>query len=455
MRLLNQWSDWNFTPWFVEKGVSTTLTEDAANQQPNVLNQLQEDILFREPRRLKSLELEQDESLIVLACANPRREVEAVASLIWDWIRRDPDLRLNECAVIVHDMNLYQHQIEQVFESIGSSATRSSHPRKSTWRHQMSMNDGKFDLPYESPVVPRMLEEDSDISFSCYPGISCFNACCKQADITLAPYDVIRLKKRLGMDSSEFLKKHTVPYEMDQHGMPGIKLRTLDDSPVCTFMTDKGCSVYEDRPTACRYYPLGLLSMKKKDEKSDEVHYALVEEEHCKGHCENRKLTVGEYRKEQGVIEYDEMNRDWHRIILKKRSAGPAIGTPPEMSFQLFFMASYDLDRFRRFVLSESFSKMYDLDEAFYDSVREDDEALLKFGYKLMMQVFFGEMSVPMVDKAVEKRLAERGEVIAMRHEAEKKAWQEKQEKLKRESSVGESEPVVNVCGEGGCGAND
>ena len=118
MRLLNQWSDWNFTPWFVEKGVSTTLTEDAENPQPNVLKQLQEDILFREPRRLKSLELEQDESLMVLACANPRREVEAVASLIWDWIRRDPDLRLNECAVIVHDMNLYQHQIEQVFESI-------------------------------------------------------------------------------------------------------------------------------------------------------------------------------------------------------------------------------------------------------------------------------------------------------------------------------------------------
>jgi exonuclease V gamma subunit len=62
--------------------------------------------------------IEQDESLMILACANPRREVEAVASLIWDWIRRDPDLRLNECAVIVHDMERYQHEIEQVFESI-------------------------------------------------------------------------------------------------------------------------------------------------------------------------------------------------------------------------------------------------------------------------------------------------------------------------------------------------
>ena len=118
IRLLNQWTDWNFTPWFVEADFSAETTEGAEKLKQNVLNQLQDDILFREPRRAKSLEMEQDESLMILACANPRREVEAVASLIWDWIRRDQDLRLNECAVIVHDMERYQHEIEQVFESI-------------------------------------------------------------------------------------------------------------------------------------------------------------------------------------------------------------------------------------------------------------------------------------------------------------------------------------------------
>ena len=108
IRLLNQWSNWDFTPWFVEN--------DTINQGGNLLNQLQKDILFREPRRAKSLEMEQDDSIIVLACPNPRREVEAVASLIWDWIRHDPDLKLNECAVIANDMDSYQHEIEQVFE---------------------------------------------------------------------------------------------------------------------------------------------------------------------------------------------------------------------------------------------------------------------------------------------------------------------------------------------------
>ena len=62
--------------------------------------------------------MEQDNSLVVMSCANPRREVEAVANMIWDLILNDPDLKLNDIAVITHDMELYQHEIEQVFESI-------------------------------------------------------------------------------------------------------------------------------------------------------------------------------------------------------------------------------------------------------------------------------------------------------------------------------------------------
>jgi len=108
IRLLNQWSNWDFTPWFVEN--------NPTNQETYLLNQLQKDILFREPRRLKSLEMEQDDSIMVLACSTPRREVEAIASLIWDWIRNDPELKLNECAVIANDIDNYQREIEEVFE---------------------------------------------------------------------------------------------------------------------------------------------------------------------------------------------------------------------------------------------------------------------------------------------------------------------------------------------------
>jgi len=75
-----------------------------------------------------------------------------------------------------------------------------------------------------------------------------------------------------------------VPYELDGHKTPGIKLKPVEGGSACQFMNDEGCGIYKDRPTACRYYPLGLLSMRKKDAVGDEENYAMAEEDHCLGH---------------------------------------------------------------------------------------------------------------------------------------------------------------------------
>lgn len=83
-------------------------------------------------------------------------------------------------------------------------------------------------------------------------------------------------------------------------------------------MTPEGCGVYEDRPTSCRYYPIALLSSRRQDEYIDRDAYAMVKEEHCLGHNEPRVITVGDYRKEQGRVEYDELARGWRQLILKK-----------------------------------------------------------------------------------------------------------------------------------------
>jgi len=276
----------------------------------------------------------------------------------------------------------------------------------------------KLDIPFQSNMVPAKLDLGSKVRFRCYPGISCFNACCKKADITLTPYDVIRLKDRLEMSSTDFLKKHTVPFQMEQDGVPGIKLRTNDEG-ACLFVNEGGCSVYEDRPTACRYYPLGHLAMRLADAKSEETHYFLVKEEHCKGHDEDRELTVQEYLEEQQTRVFDDMNREWLTIMLKKRSAGPTIGTLPEATLQLFFMASFDMDRLRRFVLSDNFRATYDLEESLYEVLAKEDLSLMQFGVRLMKQVFFGERTIPEKQGAWEQRVQQRQEVWDARRQAE------------------------------------
>jgi hypothetical protein len=250
---------------------------------------------------------------------------------------------------------------------------------------------------FPSPVQPVKLSLDDIIQFHCHKEITCFNVCCKQIDITLTPYDILRLKKRLGLTSSEFLAQYTVPFEMDSQGMPGVKLRTADDNPSCLFLTEEGCGLYEDRPTACRYYALGLLSMRRENASEDEDAYFLVEEDHCLGHQEPRTISVGDYRQEQGVDYYDKMNRAWRQIILKKRSSGPAVGTPTVRSYQFFFLVCYNLDDFRAFVQSSGFSNVYDLDTQLLEQLNTDDEALLTFGFRLLKQVLFGEMTIPVL----------------------------------------------------------
>jgi Fe-S-cluster containining protein len=281
------------------------------------------------------------------------------------------------------------------------------------------MSGEVFDIPFESPTLPELLTGKTRIEFRCFKRISCFNACCKKADVTLAPYDVLRIKKRLEMTSEEFLKTFTVVFQMDQDGLPGLKMRTDEDGNCAMLDGENGCSVYEDRPTVCRYYPVALLNLRTKVSSKAEENYALVREGHCKGHLEPREISIDDYRDEQGCKEYDSRNRDWYRLILKKKSAGPGVGRPSEMSLQLFFMASYNLDMFRRFVLCDSFRRTYRLDDNFCDAVKNEDLILMDFGFQFLRQVLFGERTIEEAADAWEKRVEKRREVWKMRSEAE------------------------------------
>lgn len=283
------------------------------------------------------------------------------------------------------------------------------------------------DIPFpNSPVVPTMVEGTHTIEFSCHKGIGCWNACCSNIDISLTPYDVLRIKTRLGISSTEFLKDYTVPYEMEKDGIAGIKFRPIEGGSACRFMKPEGCDIYTDRPTACRYYPVALLSMRKQDEYVDRDSYAIVKEDHCKGHEVKRPITIADYRKEQGLDEYDELARGWRQLVLKKKSSGPSIGKPSLRSRQLFFMACYDIDRFREFIQAESFAKLFDLPAEEKEALLKDDVALLQFAFRFLRQVLFGEESIALNAEAAQERLAKVQEkrLIEEREAAKKRAME-------------------------------
>lgn len=281
----------------------------------------------------------------------------------------------------------------------------------------------QFHEPQPSnPIVPIQLGLDDTFRFRCHRGIACFNKCCENIDILLTPYDVLRLKNRLGLTSREFIERYTVDCTLDAHGMPGLKLKTQEANTACQFLTAEGCSVYADRPAACRYYALGLMAMRKKDSPVEEASYFVVKEAHCLGHLEPKVQTVREYRIEQGVDVYDEINREWSSIILKKRSSGPTLGRPSRRSFDLFFLASYNLDAFREFVQSQPFQEVFDIPPQELQEIVTSDVKLLQFGFRLLKQVLFGERTIALKSAAVEQR-RERYQ-RRLREEAERRAQQ-------------------------------
>ena len=283
----------------------------------------------------------------------------------------------------------------------------------------------RSEIPFaESPVVPNMVGAEHVIQFSCHKGIACWNACCSNIDISLTPYDVLRMKTRLGISSTKFLKDYTVPYEFDKDSIAGVKLRPVEEGTACRFMKPEGCDIYSDRPTACRYYPVALLSMRRQHEYVDRDSYAIVREEHCKGHAVKRRITIADYRREQGLEEYDELARGWRQLVLKKKSSGPTIGKPTLRSRQLFFMACYDIDRFREFVSAEAFNTLFDLPQEEKAALLADDVALLQFAFRFLRQVLFGEESIALNAEAAQRRLAKVQEkrLIEEREAARKRA---------------------------------
>jgi Fe-S-cluster containining protein len=256
-----------------------------------------------------------------------------------------------------------------------------------------------------SPVEPVQLGPADTFRFRCHRAIACFNKCCENTDILLTPWDVVRMARHFGITTREAIDGYTVDFKMDGKGMPGLKLAHKEGSTACVHLTPDGCGIYADRPAACRYYALGTVAIRKKDSATVEDSYFVVRESHCLGHEEPFEQTIAEYRTAQGVDAYDDVNRDWREVVIKQRSSGPTVGTPPARSYELFFLASYDLDGFRRFALSDRFASVFEVDQATRDAIANDDVACLKFAMRFLKQSLFGEISLNVRDGVAEQRL--------------------------------------------------
>ncbi len=266
-----------------------------------------------------------------------------------------------------------------------------------------------------SNILPQKLTMNSKIKFRCHPGVECFTACCRGIKIVLTPYDILTLKNRLNMPSHEFIHKYTTPVFLEKTDMPGVALKLAEDGDhKCPFVTPEGCTVYTDRPSACRYYPVGMADFHEgggsmgegHDQNEEEKFFFIVKEDHCKGFEEDKEWTVAEWRKDQGVDVRDEMNKEWLRLVMRRKSFGHQ-ATLSEQAQRMFFMTSTDLDHFRKFVLESSFLDTYIIDDETVEKITNDDIELMLFSFKYLANALFGAEGLSMREDKIQAKVEE------------------------------------------------
>lgn len=262
----------------------------------------------------------------------------------------------------------------------------------------------------EAEAMSQQILEEADrlgrndkFNFACEKGAPCFTECCGDVNIFLTPYDIIRLKKRLGMTSGEFLKKHTIQPFTKKTKIPVVVLKMNEgEGRKCPFVTADGCTVYEDRPWPCRMYPLGMASPAEGNPEASEDFYFLLKEAHCKGfeYGKDREWVVLKWLDDQGVSEFDDMGKlfkdlSLHDFFLKGGDLDP-------FKMEMFHMAMYDIDRFRGFVFESSFLKRFDVAAERLDKMKTDDVELMKFAIDWLKFALFAEKSLTVKPEVVE-----------------------------------------------------
>lgn len=226
----------------------------------------------------------------------------------------------------------------------------------------------------------RPLTDTERFCFRCHRGVSCFTECCRELELALTPYDVLRLKNRLHIDSADFLARYAIIEQPEGGTFPRVYLAMVDDGRAsCPFVTDTGCTVYEDRPAACRTYPLGRGAAQQADGSITIIHMLLTEP-HCQGFRESQEQDVAAWVADQELASYNRMNDLLPAITQHSR-----IKNGMRLSFaqrSRYLTALYDLDTFRNQLPGNM---------PHHREVETDDQALLLYALQWLRHELYEE----------------------------------------------------------------
>ena len=237
----------------------------------------------------------------------------------------------------------------------------------------------------------RRLKKDDTFSFHCHSGLSCFNQCCRNLNLFLYPYDVLRLKKSLGITSDQFLDKYVDIVLRSSSFFPEALLRMSDNAEMtCPFLAESGCLVYPDRPDTCRTFPVeqGLI-FDSINKKTKPICF-FRPPDFCMGQHESKEWTTTSWSTDQDAVGYNKMTSLWAELKSMFQTDPWRGAGPDSPRGKMAFMATYNIDMFRNFLFNSSFLKRYKVKSAILKKIKTDDVELVKFGFVWVKYYIWG-----------------------------------------------------------------
>jgi len=227
----------------------------------------------------------------------------------------------------------------------------------------------------------KRLSESDTFNFACHDNLACFNQCCRNLNLFLYPYDVLRLRKALNMTAGEFIDRYVDVVMRPDNFFPDVLLSMADNAEkTCPFLTDDGCSVYENRSYSCRLFPMEQGMMMADGAREPEILYFFRPPEFCLGRHEDRPLSPVRWITDQQAETYVRMTRAWAEVKALFNTDPWGAAGPCGPAAKMAFMAAYNMDAFRDFVFNSGFLKRYKVKSATLQKLRASDTELMLFG---------------------------------------------------------------------------
>ena len=239
----------------------------------------------------------------------------------------------------------------------------------------------------------RLAEEDR-FRFDCHAGVSCFNQCCRNLNLFLYPYDVLRLKNSLGLSAAMFIDQYVDVVMREGNYFPDVLLSMSETKEkTCPFLTDAGCAVYSDRSYSCRMFPVEQGLQYDGAGAGERMVCFFRPPDFCRGRDEARALTVTEWIADQDAMGYVRMTQKWAQTKALF-TADPWGGEGPAGARgKMAFMAAYNMDAFKDFLFNSSFLSRFRVPDDILNTIQAGETDLLLFGFEWIRHIIWGKPS--------------------------------------------------------------